>query len=176
MLETYNESQEVLWSQIKRFRRRIKHPDATPDNLLSIANEVFVIVYTDFDDTKSSSFSKRLSFLIWFRFLREFVQIPTQEKRRVTGETRVINMAEHEIAEPTKPSFDITEFLEELSIDAKMIVKLVIDTPKDLRSAINKEHLSSHLKSGIKHYLTGLGWTTKRVTESFSEISTALLK
>ena len=71
--------------------------------------------------------------------------------------------------------FRLFEFMDELSEDAKLITKLVVDTPTGLTNIMVRNGGRPHNRRAvIRDYLTGLGWHPKRITESFSEITAVL--
>ena len=173
---TYQEVQPIIWKQIHYFRQRFSHHEATIDNLLSLANEIFMEVYHDFDPRRGCPFYRRVSFRIWYRFLREFVQREAQQKHRRAGKTIVMDMTEDKCSKPIS-QFILSEFTEDLTEDARAIVKLIIDTPDDLKHALRMDSpdpTGTAVKSGLRQYLIGLGWTAKKIKKTFSEISTAI--
>ncbi len=77
----------------------------------------------------------------------------------------------------TNPFYFLIDLLDEIkNEDAKTLINLVLDMPEDLM----KENLKtfgdhpSHIQRFLKGYLKKIGWTSKRITESFQEIGKVL--
>jgi len=75
----------------------------------------------------------------------------------------------------TQSSFSSIELLDGISQDARTIIILFLDTPKEIYDeALSNGKSHRHLKASLKRYLLQIGWTLKRITDSFEEIKNAL--
>jgi hypothetical protein len=76
------------------------------------------------------------------------------------------------------PFFTMIDLMDELKYDAKTLVELIIDMPEDLRqedlkiceSKYYRGNYAKHMKIWLKNYLRKVGWTHRRITETFIEI------
>lgn len=81
----------------------------------------------------------------------------------------------------TAPRPWLREFLADLSNDAKMIVMLVLDTPKDIelnmrrrRRLYKEEKDRARTRRAVREFLRDIGWTKDQVRTAFTEIKEAL--
>ena len=80
-----------------------------------------------------------------------------------------------ELEEQTR--FDLDRFASELSDDARTVAKLVCDPPTDIKLTAHAGYgLNSptSIKKALIEFLGDLGWTARRIGESFREIGEAL--
>ena len=77
---------------------------------------------------------------------------------------------------PNHPCFYLFEFVEELSKDAREVIKLVLECPEDLRQTMLETTSNNRrsIRASLKDYLSGLGWTIGQIRDAFSEIKEAL--
>jgi len=70
----------------------------------------------------------------------------------------------------------LTEFLDELSDDARLVANMAITTPNDLKICLvaRRGNTPTVIRSALSEVLTDLGWTAARIAESFTEIGEAL--
>ena len=74
-----------------------------------------------------------------------------------------------------RSDFQMSEFVEELSTDGKLIIQLIFDTPAELAEEIAaKGGHARNIRRTIKTYLKEIGWTYHRIAESFEEIGEVL--
>jgi hypothetical protein len=73
--------------------------------------------------------------------------------------------------------FSIEDVLLEIGDDAQTIVRLLLQTPEEVRAYVlfYGEHTNGNIRRGLKEYLTDSGWAKKRIGETFREIAEALL-
>ncbi len=72
-------------------------------------------------------------------------------------------------------SFSPMEFLEEANEDAKLIINLIWEPPQEILDAeIKSGDHPCHMKMVLKNYLFKIGWTGKRIKETFEEIERML--
>lgn len=176
--ETYDEMLPIIWNQIHEFKRRFRDTPAnaiTHEELLSSANETFVDTYYNYDHTRGPFF-KRLSFQIWYNFLKEHVIKVNRRTVRENGCVNYVDMSEDPF--PTNQQrFNLLEFIDELTEDAKVVVRLILDTPEDLIIAMRNDTPRpgrQSTRANLKQYLHGMNWDGRRIRETFSEITTTL--
>jgi hypothetical protein len=97
-----------------------------------------------------------------------------REGRRLKG---AVDAAEVAVAKAV-PDFRLDEFVEELSEDARTVVSMVFDTPIDVKVVMYRlggdQDTPQTYRGAIREVLRDLGWTRKRIKESFQEIRRAL--
>jgi len=72
-------------------------------------------------------------------------------------------------------SFLIMDLLDELGQDAHVVLHLFLDTPKEIVDlALSNGKAHRHLKASLKNYLSDIGWTMRRIGETFNEIQNVL--
>jgi hypothetical protein len=133
------------------------------------AHAMFMLAYNRFEpDRFQASFSTYVRWVVW-KGLLELQRRTMRHKGKVSFTDADLDL--HHASR----DFNLLEFLDDLSDDAATLVRLVLDTPRGLACIIEREGATPQVyKSVLKEYLSGLGWTGKRVTESFKEIRKAL--
>lgn len=133
------------------------------DDAIGLANLRFVLAYKSFDPSKNYPFPKWVSSMVWggLRNSRK----PWRHGRKEPPKESDMQTS----------SFNITDFLDELSVDAQCIVELLFDTPKELAHLFcYHEGTARQNKSVIRQYLRKQEWTIKRIDKSFTDIKLAL--
>lgn len=162
--ETYEDVKLLVWHSVHAFHRKYGDLYGTREELFSEGCLGFSIAYKLYNPAKGS-FPTYVRTVVGHTLL-ELVRSET--KRRVRFNTT----SDVEIADHPR-SFSLTDFLDEISEDARAIVSLVLDTPRDLQRVVHKEGRKD-VKYTLRQYLDGMGWEEERVENAFSEISTAL--
>ena len=161
--ETYKDVEKLIYSTVWQVVRRY---GGHFDDLLSEANQVFLEAYESFDG--SSSFTNWLRFNVWWRLVD--VQRSTHRER-----SRYVPVEDVDIAERTRSDWRMQDMIEELTEDAALVVKLVVETPAELEQVYRaKGGEARNLRSSIRQYLIEMGWTAARIAESFVEVRRAL--
>lgn len=194
MTDTYGDVAKLISYMVKRFQKRF---GGDYGELLSEANALFIRAYDEFDPNHEGAckFSSFVSNGIWtglsnFRQkqLKER-QIRWQPGRYKDAPLPYDEDGELEVAAPAKSRFDLSEFMSELSSDAKDLVRLLFNLPKEVeqeaqaRTAQMDEQrncpgqhlcLDKALKTTIRKYLLARGWSPERINRRWAEINTAL--
>lgn len=92
---------------------------------------------------------------------------------------RRMKMLEQQTKDGWNP-FWLFEFLDSLGKDARTVVRIILDTPAELRYALKcrgkrdwRRAYDQHPKDvrmALREVLSDIGWTTRRVTKTFEEI------
>ena len=139
----------------------------------------FVRMYkTDFDDTHNQAV------VCWFKAMETFdpekAQLTTWTNIQVRGRLLVWirDQIENKPCPPTVRthtwSNTLSDMLMDLSSDAKILLRLTVDTPPEIVS--DMAHASTmYRKAAVKRYLKNNGWTGKQLEKSFTEIFNALV-
>ena len=133
------------------------------------AHLLFILAYNSHKKSKA-----KLSTWICFRIKKGLLDYIRNKYKEVPS--NVIENKEEELLRYSRtkknPVFSTMEFLDNLKDDAQVVVNLVWNPPEDIYYANSKKgNHPCHTKLLLKNYLLKLGWTGKRIKESFSEIS-----
>lgn len=131
------------------------------DDMISLCYEAFVDAFRTFDPTKGK-FSARVWALAWFKMFR------TEEKRK-----KAIGAAISEDTEG-KEVFSVNHLLEEVSNDARRVLKMVLEPPIELMSIEGLRPQPHKTAACVRALLRGMGWTGERIGRTFQEIKEAL--
>lgn len=162
--ESYEDVELLVWSVVHKFHRQYGDLYGTREELFSEGCLGYALAYQSYDPSKGS-FPTYVRNMANYKLL-ELVR--TETKRRVRFNTT----SDVELVDQPR-SFSLTDFLDEISEDARAIVGLVLDTPGDLLR-VTREDSHRDVKHTLRQYLDGMGWETSRVETAFSEIATAL--
>ena len=172
METVYSEVEHLITHICNVFRS--KH-GGDPEDLLSTATQVFVDVYKSWRDGEAP-FTSFLSTCIYRRLLDEKRKNLRIKPIRINqGASKYGDMKQPFEIEDTSRTFNFSDFIEEMTDDAKMVVKLVLETPPEIAEIIEgKGGHPKNVRSTIRQYLIELNWTYTRINESFSEIARVL--
>lgn len=152
--QTYYDVQNMLYDIAHKFLRKY---GGDFEELVSQANLYFMTAYNSFS-SKKSNFTTWCYFIVWKGLLNE---------RQKEIKTNYIPCDTNGYDEDGC----FIDFIDELSEDSKIIVGLILDTPNDLKILIERKGGTlPKVKTVIREHLNELGWSMKRITESFSEI------
>lgn len=179
--ETYNDVEKLIYHICYLFQRR---NGGDFEELVSEANLTYMKVYESWEPDKGSKFSTYLATCIYRRLL----DVASYEWRRNcirTGVTSESSDAHHStcFAVPIDgidlkddyQEFNEDSLFEGFSSDARLVINLVLDAPKDLLDTVrSKGGEIRNWRSTIKEFLSDMGWTAKQITESFNEVRSVL--
>jgi hypothetical protein len=79
-------------------------------------------------------------------------------------------------ADRVQSDFILGEFLTRLSEDAREVVMAALDAPMEVKMALKRVRSKDpyHYRVAIKDFLRLMGWSVKRIRESFKEVQEAL--
>lgn len=164
--ETYQDLQALIKSMARRFCQAYNMP---LDEGLSLAHEAFLESFLSFQSNRGKFHSyvcqKILSKLYeWNR---------TTVRRNILGPRENVPM--ETLTEKQQQQW-LVDFLDSLTEEARMVVQLVLDPPRDIiHCLIEKgDATPARWRSAIKEFLSDMGWTREQVTKTFSEIRKAL--
>jgi hypothetical protein len=165
--ETYKDSTKTLTETVGAFQRRYGGDLA---ELRADADSMFMKAY-DQEPAPHLTWEQHLRGWIWFGL---FDLYRVRARRAVS--TPIIHMEfPQEIQAKKEEVWDEETFVAELTPDACTVLQLTLHTPKELHATAEEKGGSPrNVRSTLRKYLRGLGWTTRRVTESFQEIKNAL--
>jgi len=173
MEDTYLEVENLIYHTVHDY---LKSHSGDFEELVAEANLVFVKVYEVFDPSKGA-LSTLLVSSIWRRFIdigrkksnEKSVWSVSSNVDRGNG-TLEDGLADHRVGE-----FNFIEFATGLTEDAKLVMKLALESPEELaKEAIGKGDAPRNWRSSIRWHLYNLGWSVDRVASSFEEVRMAL--
>ncbi len=166
--ETYEEIERMICKICWWF---VENCHGEFDDYLSAANEAFVEAFHSYVPGRSQFTTWTYNRVRW-RLIRS-VNERNRHAERTTGEIDLDGFA--------KPSpFDLMSWTAELSDDAGVVVRLLVQTPIEMGEEVAKltrgrsTIKASDIRCGLARQLREAGWTVARIVESFSEIREAL--
>ena len=172
--ETYYDVEKLIYHVCNGFRREY---GGDVEEMVGEANLVYMKVYKSWNSSGAMSFTSFLATCIYRKLL--------DKKRSDNKKSKVWNISLHglisfefetnrvfdKIMEDKKPTFDKDDFLEEFTKDAQKIIQFILEEPEELKLRVKqKGNQHRNWRSVIRNYLKEIGWTAKRITESFEEI------
>jgi DNA-directed RNA polymerase specialized sigma subunit len=172
-VETYDGVEMLLYHTVNKFRRRYR---LDYDDAKSAAMLGFVQAYDTFDPSIDPSFNKWVLTKVWSNLFDAFRRQIQDSKRplETTGDNPIEYM--ESFPEPHKPEFRVADFIGELSDDAKFVVTMVFNPPKQVVKTVKKfgEDTDINLRMAVKHFLIDTGWAVNRIRRAFREVRNAL--
>lgn len=138
----------------------------TFDEALSSANEAYARAYHHYDPAAGASFPTYIYNEVRYALLNR-IRDDSNRCNRVAVDSRPAEAA------PARAGYRLERLMVDLSDDARLVMRLVIDSPDELGSVLTARS-PSRSRRGLWKYLRGLGWTMGRVSESFEELREAL--
>jgi hypothetical protein len=126
------------------------------EDYASAANEAFMDAYSSYDPGQHTLFSTWL----WWK-IRGAI---TREIRKPCTEPCDMNSISKE------EQFDCEAFIRELGFDARVVVRMVVESPVEVFDLLHHKDIGSVMRCGLQRKLKNIGWTVARISESFSEI------
>lgn len=133
------------------------------------ANLVFIHVYNSYKKNKGA-FSTWLYIHVWGGLLDYSKALHKQNPYSPICKEKAL---ESLIAKPL--SFSSLEFLDGICEDTKLIINLIWEPPEEIMKVeIKSGKHSCHMRRVLRTYLSKIGWTGRRIQESFEEIERML--
>lgn len=158
---TENLVKKMAWNYAKMFK-------ADYGELYSVACQAWCEAYQDYDAEKAALTTHiyhrvRGALLSW---RRSAAQHYTQQK--CIDPVKLANTPQAD----TRRTWSVLSLLAEVSEDAEVVLLLVVDTPNDLELL---GLTPAKIRVNLRRYLReSLGWTAKRIVETFDEIRAVL--
>lgn len=169
LTETYFDLENLIYDCVWRFREKY---GGDFESLLAEANLLYVVAFDSYNETKGA-----LSTWVYFcikKGLLDFIKRRRQVNRYGVAfcASKSCYKAACKVAGKSYHHFYLSEILEEVSQDTKVLIKLVLHPPEavtteDLEKGFSPYGSRVYLKRYLHHRL---GWTTRQIKESFKEI------
>jgi len=168
MTETYEDVRDLIFETCWKFQ---KGHGGDIEELIAEANKLFVLAYNSYNSEKSQ-------FTTWVvtsikNGLKTFIRAEWRQSHPSLSRIKEHNpYQEYEYTE----SFSVLELLDEMEKDAYIILQLFLDTPRDVFenavcSGKKSKHIQVCMRRRLRNRLQQMGWTIRRITESFDEIA-----
>ena len=162
--ETYLEVEDLIRKEVWRI---CKKWGGDFDELMAEGQAVFMAAFDSYTPASGTQFTTWLvNQLRW--------NLTDQVRTRIGRNKRFEPVDDQQITgcyRDWKPA----DLLDDLHEDARLVAKLVIDTPAEIAWIYERKGgQPRNLRSTIRDYLADLGWTTVRIAESFREVARAL--
>ena len=163
MNETYNDMKNLIAQTVWRFKNIY---GIEFEEYLAEANLLFLKAVKS--HSNKSQLSTWIVTNIWYGLLNKLHKEQSWISQR--SDFQVIE----KIFLTSHPPITASELVDEISLDAKLILSLTLDMPREIiqNAKRSKNHLN--LKISLKNYLRNIGWTIRRVQESIDEIQNAI--
>ena len=160
--DTYEEVEKLI---TKLAYQSLCCPSCDVEERISSANEFFMIAYHSYKPGKGTKFSTWLYHQVRGRLMSECGKCRRRHRKHSYNTEAV------DAASDSKRHWMDDIRLTDLSDDAMTVVKVVTESPAEIIEMLED---SNDRKGILRTYLSALGWTMARVTESFAEIKEAL--
>ncbi len=135
------------------------------------ANLSFILAYNTYNENKAQ-FSTWLYFYIRKRLLTYTKRLYEQWPYPNTMNEYTLEYIQNE---KIYSSFSPMELLDEANEDVKLLINLIWEPPPEILDAkIKSGNHPCHIKIVLRNYLFKIGWTGRRIKESFEEIERIL--
>lgn len=163
--ETYKDVEALIYDVCHKINRLYSNLFGGLDEIVAEANILYIRAYDTFQPNHGASFTTWLRGYVW-RGLLEIV-------RRRMNKLRLHEKVEPRNAAYTHGHFNYVDLLEALSDDAMTVVSLIVNDQPPLE--LKRWYRTSQSpQKALREYLTDNGWSTTRVSSTFSEITEAL--
>ena len=160
---TYRDVEKLIYNVIHLFQRRF---GGDFYELLSEANMAYLLALQSYRKDGGASFSTWTQTKVWYR-LMDWLRGKMRQRRT---EALDEDMFER------KSEFSFEDFVAGLSPDARLVMRLTINTPTEILCvAVEMGGEPRNFKEATREFLRELGWANSRILESFEEIRKALL-
>ncbi len=136
------------------------------DDLFSEANIIFIKAFDSYNDNKGK-------FSTWINTKVVYGLTETIRQKNKEDELLEQYLINNQIKTESLFKYDFFfEIVEAIQIDAKEILDIILDPPKELQKQIDqrKNYKYPTINMLKKYAIHKLGWTARRVEESFQEI------
>lgn len=172
--QTYYDVENLIFDTAHKFSKRYSMDF---EDVHSRANELFVDAYNRYVAWRAQYGYDRAPFPFYVRFYI-IKQLLEDMRTRMLREGYLPRRFDYDLEEEmvSDSGFDIDECLARLSENARLVARLVWDTPIHIRTAlVGTAKRPGQYRRAIREYLRdGMGWSHRMITDSFNEIRMVL--
>lgn len=165
--ETYEDVRLMIYKVCWKFQRKY---GGEFEEWRGMASLHFMRAYNTFNSsTKFSSWCQ----LIVYRLLQEDVRVAARKRARVP----IQYVSEVLASAASGYGTGFAELMCDLSEDARMVARIAVEAPPDVRIAILQQGgrvTAPKIRKAIREMLRDLGWSVGRITTAFTELKEAL--
>lgn len=163
--ETWEDVEKLFYSTV---HRHIKKYGGVFEDYLGQIHLSFMTAVLTYTPDRKASFSTYCVFVLSHDLL--------ELRRKASKHAGKVAFVELEPNCHIAPRpFDLFGFLDGLSEDARLMVKIALDTPQELNDIMIQKGGTGHArKKALKNYLLDCGWNATHIVECFEEIAQAL--
>lgn len=163
----FRDMEKLVWQTVHDFQKTHGNPynKEESEELFSVASLSFVKACKTYNP-ESGALST------WVRFCGYKDLITHYQKERKNKQIRPEDYESCKEEASISPLFDVLDSLDE---DAKEIVNLILNTPKEIEEAVQAKYITlKRARKAIEKYLMERGWNKKRILYGFAQIQEAL--
>lgn len=170
---TFSDVEALVLATARRFAEKHYRSDPRryfggPDweEVVCVAFEGFTLAYHSYDPSRAK-FTTWVVNRIWYH-------LQNDQRAHITREKRY---PREEVEPDLMPQQEAPRFSDDLSDDARAVVRLLLEAPVDLKTAVleeGEEWKPERVKQALIRTLKDFGWTALRIVEAFGEIREAL--
>lgn len=163
--ETYLETKGYLIDLVVKVHRKY---GGDFEEWMAKANLFYMRALQKFDPNKDAKFATWVVFRVWKNMLDEIRKLAKESERM-----RMVGMPK-DVADRHQEPFDVDEFCRELTQDARLAVRYALNPPLDVLLDLARKDSPARRRRAFKDFFKDLGWSLKRIKETFTEIGRAL--
>ncbi len=158
--QTYYTVEKLIHRTTYYYSKKLK---VNYEDLFCLAQEVFMKAQKAWKQNRTANFKTYLNNAL----RRTFSRLPRA--------IRPLHCPDHDFNTiTTRERFDFNSLLENVSQDAKEMMKLAINPPLEVQWLSGRQHNPNQVRNALKQFLRNLGWSNRRIFQSFTEIQNAL--
>lgn len=144
------------------------------DDLKAQANLIFIYAIDDYDSSKGTKISTWIAYRIKKRLL-DYMRsgyVPTHSSIGIEHDTE----KDFDFESKSNENLSVIELLDEMEQDARIVLCLFLDTPKEVLLTIfndknfRYDHAGGCVRNRLRNRLRQMGWNIKRIKKVFDEI------
>lgn len=144
------------------------------DDYFGQAQIIFMKAFDDYETDRGA----KLSTWIFLKVRGGLIDAVRHERAARRSPASRIDNAQLDLYPSIHKRFSIFEFVDELNEDARCVLNLFLDTPRDVfvqlrNSCTRVDHVQAHLRNRLRNRLRQMGWESKRINAAFDELSRA---
>jgi len=165
--ENFHAMEKLIWQTVHDFQKARGNPynKEETEDLFSVASLSFVKACKTYNPEAGA-----LSTWVRFCGYKDLITYYQKEYKNKQILPESYESCKENIS--TSPLFDVLDCLDE---DAKEIVNLILNTPKEIEEMVQSKYITlKRVRKAIENYLMKKGWNKKRILYCFSQIQEAL--
>ncbi len=170
MTDVYEDHAPLVRAIARRFAYRYRRDF---EETFADANRFYLEAYHTFNPEYGTIVEQRIQYAIWQRLYDQMREDARDAELLTRTDADVSRLA----ARVNPPVFDRDKLESELGDNARVVLALILDTPRDLLNAFRTDRKpgpESMRKWLKKHLKYSLGWATSTIIETFDEIREVL--